>query len=528
MADIFFSYKREDRAAVEPLVELIEQEGLSVWWDPTLVAGERFDQVIHREIEKASCVMVAWSADSIDAVWVRDEASAGRDRGILVPLSLDGVPPPLGFRQYQTPNLSGWSGDPDDPRIRQLIAGVRRLIEQGVSGQSEPATARDAARPRSPSPSAPAGTARTRVASGTPVAHARHGHPQRGLSRRRIVYGLAAGGLGLAAGGGVFLFGIAGRRSGRLPPARTAEFDLVTVDAKGYKKDAQRQTAEVFELPLDDNTALEFSLIPAGGFQIGSPESEAQRRPNEGPQQFIELRPFALGRTTVTQAQWAAVVNAAPETIEETLSRYPSSFRGDELPVETVSWRQAMEFCRRLSIVVGLTCRLPSEAEWEYACRARTTTPFHFGPTLSPELANYCSLGGAVCGTNDGEDISRIVYNGAEYPSGAYGEGPVAVSFRNGTVEARSFPPNRFGLFQMHGNVWEHCLDTGPTDYRHIRKDGSPYVGQDDSHVLRGGAWSHNPAICRSAYRDGMGASSPGWEGRVGLRVVCELPGAPA
>jgi formylglycine-generating enzyme required for sulfatase activity len=163
---------------------------------------------------------------------------------------------------------------------------------------------------------------------------------------------------------------------------------------------------------------------------------------------------------------------------------------------------------------------MPSEAEWEYACRAGTETPFHFGPTIAPQLANYCGLGGAVC---EGTETISLTYNNVDYHSGGYAGGPVSVDFRNGTTAARSFPPNRFGLYQMHGNVWEHCRDNGPVGYRHMPEDGSAYLGSEEGHVLRGGAWSHNPAICRSAYRDGMRPTSTGWNGRVGLRVACDL-----
>jgi formylglycine-generating enzyme required for sulfatase activity len=527
MADIFFSYKREDRTGIEPLVRLLEREGFSVWWDPTIVAGERFDEVITREIEQASCVIVAWSASSVNAVWVRDEASSGRDRGVLVPLSLDGVQPPLGFRQFQTPDLSGWSGSPEDPRIRQFIAGVGRVIRragtQPIAEAREPATHADTA----PAVEGqrrfeqPAETPHRDVSAST-VQPPKDKRERALLPRRRVLKaGLALGCVGAASAAGL-LFALPAYRGKRDPEIRSETIDVVSVDEEGSLRSPQRQSVEVFDVPLAGDVTMEMAVIPVGGFQIGSPENEPQRRENEGPQQVVEIRSFALGRTAITQAEWAAVVDAAPERIEQTLSQYPSSFRGDRLPVETVSWNQSVEFCRRLSNLTGLPFRLPSEAEWEYACRARTTTPFHFGPTLTPEVANYCGTGGAVCGTNNGQDISSTDYNGDPYPLGNYGDGPLG-EFRQGTVDVRSFPPNRFGLFEMHGNVWEHCFDTGIADYRHIPTDGSPYVGPQNRRVLRGGSWSHNPAICRSAYRDSMLADSTGWQGRVGFRVACDL-----
>ena len=128
MAEVFVSYEHKDRGRVEPIIRLIKQTGLSVWWDQSLMAGERFDTAIARELQTARCVLVAWSATSINSPWVRDEAADGRDRDILVPFSLDGIAPPLGFRQYQTPDLSGWTGDTDAPQVRQLILAATKMV----------------------------------------------------------------------------------------------------------------------------------------------------------------------------------------------------------------------------------------------------------------------------------------------------------------------------------------------------------------------------------------------------------------
>jgi formylglycine-generating enzyme required for sulfatase activity len=182
------------------------------------------------------------------------------------------------------------------------------------------------------------------------------------------------------------------------------------------------------------------------------------------------------------------------------------------------------KFCLRLTAITGRSYRLPSEAEWEYACRAGTMGPFHFGPTIIPELANYCGTGGAVCGESDGKSVASDVYNDKKYESGAYGEGPTGV-FRGKTTPAGTFPPNRFGLYDMHGNVWEYCLDMGSANYADVPVDGSANLSgpADSQRILRGGSWSHNPAICRSAYRDGNAPDFSGWQGRIGFRVVCTV-----
>ena len=213
-----------------------------------------------------------------------------------------------------------------------------------------------------------------------------------------------------------------------------------------------------------------------------------------------------------------------PAKLSFGLDPFPSFFKGSDLPVETISWNQADEFCRRLAETTGREYRLPSEAEWEYACRAGTTGPFNVGPTITAELANYCGKGGAICGENNGKSIASDVYDGVTYGSGAYDQGPVG-TFRGTTTSSGTFPPNRFGLYDMHGNVWEHCLDTASPTYADAPLDGSASLSgtPGGERILRGGSWSHNPAICRSAYRDMIAADNPGWQGRIGLRVVCTV-----
>jgi formylglycine-generating enzyme required for sulfatase activity len=170
--------------------------------------------------------------------------------------------------------------------------------------------------------------------------------------------------------------------------------------------------------------------------------------------------------------------------------------------VEQVSWHDAMEFCRRLSQRLGPTFSLPSEAQWEYACRAGTTTPFAFGDTISPELANY---DGTV----------------------AYANGPKGVR-RGKTTPAGTFPANAWGLQDMHGNVWEWCLDHWHDSYNGAPSDGSAWLsnaGEDAIKVLRGGSWDNLPGYCRSACR--FHSWPDDVYSNVGFRVVC-LPQGPS
>ena len=192
--------------------------------------------------------------------------------------------------------------------------------------------------------------------------------------------------------------------------------------------------------------------------------------------------------------------------IEQALKPDPANFKGDNRPVEQVSWHDAMEFCARLQKHTGKPYRLPSEAEWGYACRAGTTTPFHFGTSITTNLANY-----------RGTDFE---YEGKTF-SGAYGDGPYG-EFREETTDVGSFAiANAFGLYDMHGNVWEWCLDQWHKTYEEAPIDGSAWIssGESEFRVLRGGSWGDYPGLCRSAIRDD---SSPDDRGSYdGFRVVC-------
>ncbi len=230
-------------------------------------------------------------------------------------------------------------------------------------------------------------------------------------------------------------------------------------------------------------TGIPMRRVPGGTFQMGSPTSEQGRSDAEGPPHQVTVPDFHMSKYEITQAQWKAVMGTDP-----------SNFKGDDLPVENVSWNEAKEFCQKLSRQTGKNYRLPTEAEWEYACRARTTTPFAFGSSLSSEQANF---------------------NG-EYP---YGNAPKGV-YRGKTMRVGSFKENKFGLYDMHGNVWEWCEDVWHDSYNGAPSDGSAWLSGGDSslRVLRGGSWSSNGDACRAASRDW---NAPGdRDDNVGFRVV--------
>ncbi len=262
-------------------------------------------------------------------------------------------------------------------------------------------------------------------------------------------------------------------------------------------------------LELGDGVSLPLIAIPAGEFVMGSPVDEPERQDDEGPQHRVRLEGFLMGQTPITQAQWRAVARLVPplgQRWERDLPLNPSRFSGqpgsDQRPVEMVSWQDAIECCRRLSAITGGVYTLPSEAQWEYACRAGTKSPFYFGDTISPELVNY-----------DGNYV--------------YGEGPKGI-YREQTTPVGVFPANAWGLQGMHGNVLEWCLDHWHENYEGAPIDGSAWLDKNsgvDTRLLRGGSWYLSPRFCRSACRSRFRPVYANYH--VGFRVVC-LPQDPS
>jgi formylglycine-generating enzyme required for sulfatase activity len=293
------------------------------------------------------------------------------------------------------------------------------------------------------------------------------------------------------------------------------EFQTVDLTPEGNLVNPRILKSEVVAIELDreKGIALELVRIPGGEFRMGSPESEAGRLPNEKLHE-VAVPEFYLGRYEVTRRQWAFV--AALPKVKDDLPPNPSqpeaprgrrsprtprdNVNTDSLPVENVTWSQAVEFCRRLEKITGKRFRLPTEAEWEYACRAGSTKPFAFGDTLTTRVANI---------------------NG-EVPYGAAKVTPTA---------GRLLPvgslgiANAFGLFDMHGNVWEWCQDAFVEDYDNAPTDGSAYdVVNPIYRVRRGGSSTYKAELCRCGMRGRAEPERTGpcitCTGGTGLRVA--------
>jgi formylglycine-generating enzyme required for sulfatase activity len=447
MADIFLSYARADRERIRSLVKILEERGWSVWWDRKIPKGKPFHQVIQQAIDEAKCVVVIWSQQSIKSNWVISEAGEGLDRQVLIPVLIDKVKAPLPFGELQEALLDDWNGESSHHELEALIDAIKAIT-------GEPAIIK-------------------------PDIH-HEASPKEPTESSRRIFATALD---------------------------SFEFDVVTVDAKGNVTARTKKSANHFIEDLGSGVALEMVEIPGGIFTMGSPWDEAGHRENEDPQRQVMVKPFFIGKYQVTRAQWRAIAGDKLLKVARDLDPDPSEFKDDwRQPIEHVSWADAVEFCRRLEKKTGKQYRLPSEAEWEYAARAGTTTPFAFGPTITWEIVNFDS-------NNPFGSAAKVKYRRKTIPVGALG---VA---------------NAFGLFDMHGNVWEWCEDVWHDNYEGAPSDGSAWVsgsnkdhdlmgnkkilplvaankvidwmigGNEGRHVLRGGSWFDLRDSCRSAYR---------------------------
>ncbi|WP_243903189.1 formylglycine-generating enzyme family protein, partial [Aetokthonos hydrillicola] len=274
---------------------------------------------------------------------------------------------------------------------------------------------------------------------------------------------------------------------------RSLETKVITRIEKGGFLDLGKLTiftnssvfeVEIYKENLGKDVYLELVMVRQGTFLMGSSNEESDRIDWEGPQRSVNVGSFLISQCVINQVQWNRV-SALPK-IDMDLNPDPSYFKGDRNPVEKVSWYEAYEFCNRLSQLTRRVYRLPSEAEWEYACRAGTRTPFYFGEIITPDLANFAGK------------HQRI------------------------TTEVNQFFPNAFGLYGMHGNVLEWCADHWHENYVGAPNDGSAWLSDNKNakRVARGGSWDVDPSYCRSARRSRY---LPDVRQRtVGFRVICE------
>ncbi|HLH11989.1 MAG TPA: SUMF1/EgtB/PvdO family nonheme iron enzyme [Methylovirgula sp.] len=430
MADVFLSYKKEDLPIADHIVAALRTEGFSVWWDDGLTPRTAWDAMLEKEIAAAAAVVVLWTPRSIGSDWVRTEAHYADDRGKLVPVMVEACTIPLAFMLKQTINLSGWQSDRNDRQWRKLLTWIADLAGSKPGNANIP-QALGAAQPN------PFREALGHLASGEPI--------------------------------------VDGALVNASTPAATAF------------RDGEN-------LPV-------MRILPKGAFLIGSLPSDPDWSSVEGPQKRIEIpTPFAIGVFPVLVSEYRALMGQLPAALSsppaaphglvdrffrQTAAPDQASVALDpQAPATCVSFDDAQAFIARISEATGETYRLPSEAEWEYACRAGSRTRYSFGDNIDATMALF----GAA-------------------------SGPVA---------AGSYPANAFGLYDMHGNVREWTADLWHESYDGTPLDGSPATeGHGSMRVVRGGAWCDGAAMLRSAAR--MRATQSSRTNVIGFRVARAL-----
>ena len=430
MADVFISYAREDRASAEKLAHALEAHGWSVWWDREILPGKDFTAVISAELAAAGVVCVLWSKWSVNSHWVRDEAHEGLERNALVPVLLDGSEPPLGYRAIQGVDLTDWDPGREHLGFSQLLEAITALRAPGQA----PAAVDLAAFAVTPQP------------------------PRPWWRRRPFAVGAIIAGLALAA---IIVFVLLSRKDEAPRPPLLGP-------VRSFK---------------DCALCPEMVALEAGEFQMGASWFDREAQSDERPAVHVAItKPIAIGRTEVTFAEWDACV---ADHGCHTYKPDDQDWGRGQFPVIYVSWDDAQNYVEWLKAKTGKEYRLPTEAEWEYACRAGTETKYPFGDQITPELANF----------------------NRAFPRPQ----PVA-----------SYPPNGWGLYDMNGNVWEWVEDTWVAGHRGRPADQAARTdGDPQDRVIRGGSWDDRARRCRCISRNRKDNDQR--ENEIGFRVALTL-----
>ena len=439
---IFVSYAHKDGAVVYPLIRELHEQGYRIWYDEGIDPGNEWPKEIAKALSSASLFLVFFTGHAIQSNNVRNEISFALKRS-------------KEFRAVYLEDVVL----PDDLELR--IGDIQAVLKWKLSqdhylrslSRALPVTLRCAPEPKpAPSPSAPASVPATVASPKTvsPVAE---------------------------------------------PAKRKGVFDFIrSVSAEAPKpapkpapppKQAERRAGDTEAVDLGGGVKVDLVWCPAGSFLMGSPEIEAERSSKEMQHRVTLTKGFWIGKYAVTQRQWEAVA-----------ASNPSFFKGADLPVEAVSWDDCQTFIQKLNVkVAGGGFRLPTEAEWEYACRAGTTTAFCYGDRLDATMANF---------------DENYPYSGA-----------VMDVNRQKTTVVGLFKPNAWGLYDMHGNVCEWCQDWY-NDYPAGNVTDPTGRGSGSSIVYRGGCFMFDAGSCRSARRCRY---EPGKRnGCLGLRLVRSAP----
>jgi len=503
------------------IAEALERDGFGVWWDPDIPPGESFSQVIDQQLKNAKCIIAVWSQSSVKSNWVQEEADDGMMRNTLIPVMIDEIELPRGFKRLQTADLRDWRGNTKDPNWQLIVTQVRKLVstQDADSAAEVQATARDervAPVARTPQASSP-------KSGGFPVGFALLGaaliaiagagfyfFAGPGAGKNDTVAGVSepaapnaeSNGAGIAAKPAAVrddvLTDIAANETAPAapPPVETAaaESEIIETDEEEAAEDAVAAAIEPGAIFRDCEHCPEVMAIAVGDtFSFGAPDDEYGRDDAETPQVSVTIaQPYAIGVYEVTYDEWnACLADGGCGAYEPPDMGWGQGRR----PIVNISIEDVKSYLAWVSGKAGETYRLPSEAEWEFAARAGTTSAFYSGDGITTNQANF---------------------NG-QYP---YKNG-TAGGFRSKTLAVGAFSANAFGLYDMHGNVWEWTQDCWRASHREAPTDGSAVGGACSDQVLKGGAWNAGAWRLRSGHRKKGGKTVRDFD--TGFRVARDL-----
>ncbi len=412
MADVFISYKKEDRANVERIVKALQTEGLSVWWDDSLTPKASWDTEIERELSQAAAALVLWTPLSVASDWVRTEAHFAQERGKLIPVMLENCKLPIAFLLKQTIDLTKWRDARDDRHWRKLLTWIVDLATTKPGNANIPQALASAQ-------ANPFRDVVGKLATGEPIVDG------------TLVNGSTPAG---------------------------------TIFSDGQGLPAMR-------------------IVPKGGFLMGALDRDPDRSPFEGPSKRVEIHtPIAIGVYPLLVSEFTRLTGSPPKPTEGTAA-IPEALEPAK-PAVYISFDDASATVARLAAMTGMPYRLPSEAEWEYCCRALSPTRYAFGDAIDTGQAHFASDRGPIAPTR--------------------------------------FAPNAFGLHDMHGNVREWTQDLWHDTYEFTPADGRAALeGHGSMRVARGGCWWDQAAQLRSSAR--QRATQTTRSPMIGMRVARAL-----
>ena len=490
MADIFISYSREDRERAHDLANALERTGWSVWWDRIIPAGRTFDEVIEEAIDAAKCVVVVWSEISVKSRWVRTEAEEGAHRGILVPVLIDDVRIPLAFRRIQAADLTDWDGSGTSPAFQRLVADIKTVLgtfpaekaakrntemkrqqeeERRIREGAERRTEEAKRKVKREEKYEPAEQPPPEPASPIPVKNVK-----RSVNPVHLI-GLFV----LLIAGGIIVW--QSLKSPKPVVVVTPQESAVSTGEKGKRIETSRSVGEVFQDELKiGGLGPKMVVLPTGSFLMGSTtETDGDEHDNDEHQHKVTIdKPFAIGQYEVTNSECRRFKPGHDSGIYRGLS-----LNGDNLPVVRASWNEAVSYAKWLSEQTGKSYRLPTEAEWEYAARAGTTTRRYWGDDTNKacDYANVYDQTSKRAFKND--------WTHHDCDDGFAVSSPVG-----------RFKPNAFRLYDVLGNVWEWTCSEYDEIYAGAEKRCITEGDSDPS--LRGGSWDYVPRNVRSAARN--------------------------